>query len=95
MCIENECQKNGAPRPAAGESGRNFSAPQARKLFAAVLCEKASSTKGMVTPWPSQKVPESTQQSNHWNVSGADGQWQHVQHRRDYFIPHWAAARKR
>ena len=60
-----------------------------------MLCKKASSTKGMVTPWPSQKVPESTQQkSNHWNVSGADGQRQHVQHRSDHFIPHWAAARK-
>ena len=68
-------EKSCALGPPQAMMKRTFSAPQARKSFAAVLCKKASSTKGMVTPWPSQKVPESTQQkSNHWNVSGADGQ---------------------
>ena len=68
-------KKSRALGPPQAMMKRTFSAPQARKFFAAVLCKKASSTKGMVTPWPSQKVPESTQQkSNHWNVSGADGQ---------------------
>ena len=68
-------EKSCALGPPQAMMKRTFSAPQARKFFAAVLCKKASSTKGMVTPWPSQIVPESTQQkSNHWNVSGADGQ---------------------
>ena len=68
-------EKSCALGPPQAMMKRTFSAPQARKFFAAVLCKKASSTKGMVTPWLSQKVPESTQQkSNHWNVSGADGQ---------------------
>jgi len=63
------------PRPAAGDDEENLQRAAGEEIFAAVLCKKASSTKGMVTPWPSQKVPESTQQkSNHWNVSGADGQ---------------------
>ena len=68
-------EKSCALGPPQAMMKRTFSAPQARKVFATVLCKKASSTKGMVTPWPSQIVPESTQQkSNHWNVSGADGQ---------------------
>ena len=68
-------EKSCALGPPQAMMKRTFSAPQARKFFDAVLCKKASSTKGMVTPWPSQIVPESTQQkSNHWNVSGADGQ---------------------
>ena len=68
-------EKSCALGPPQAMMKRTFSAPQARTFFAAVLCKKASSTKGMVTPWPSQIVPESTQQkSNHWNVSGADGQ---------------------
>ena len=89
-------KKSRALGPPQAMMKRTFSAPQARKFFAAVLCKKASSTKGMVTPWLSQKVPESTQQkSNHWNVSGADGQRKHVKHRSNHFNPPWAAARQR
>ena len=84
------------PRPAAGDDEENLQRAAGEEIFAAVLCKKASSTKGMVTPWPSQKVPESTQQkSNHWNVSGADGQRKHVKHRSNHFNPPWAAARQR
>jgi hypothetical protein len=84
------------PRPAAGEEEESIQRAAGVENFAAVLCKKASSTTVMMAPWHSQKAPESTQQkSNHWNVSGADGQREHVQRRSDHFIPHWAAARKR
>ena len=48
-------EKSCALGPPQAMMKRTFSAPQARKFFAAVLCKKASSTKGMVTPWSSQK----------------------------------------
>ena len=100
MVEEKKLPKRGAskiarPRPAAGDEEENLSARRRRRKFCHCSLQKCLEHDGLVTPPDDIKVPESTQQmSNHWNVSGADGQWQHVQHSSDHFIPHWAAARK-
>ena len=101
MVEEKKLPKRGAskiarPRPAAGDEEENLSARRRRRKFCHCSLQKCLEHDGLVTPPDDIKVPESTQQmSNHWNVSGADGQRQHVQHRSDHFIPPWAAARKR
>jgi len=63
------------PRPAAGDDEENLQRAAGEEIFCRCALQKGFVHEGMVTPWPSQKVSESTQQkSNHWNVSGADGQ---------------------
>ena len=94
MVEEKKLPKRGAskiarPRPAAGDEEENLSARRRRRKFCHCSLQKCLEHDGLVTPPDDIKVPESTQQmSNHWNVSGADGQRQHVQHRSDLlFLP--------
>ena len=93
MVEEKKLPKRGAskiarPRPAAGDEEENLSARRRRRKFCHCSLQKCLEHDGLVTHPDDIKVPESTQQmSNHWNVSGADGQRQHVQHRSDHFIP--------
>ena len=85
MVEEKKLPKRGAskiarPRPAAGDEEENLSARRRRRKFCHCSLQKCLEHDGLVTPPDDIKVPESTQQmSNHWNVSGADGQRQHVQ----------------
>jgi len=89
-------QKIARPRPAAGDEEENLSARRRRGNFCHCALRTGLVHEGHGDTLALTKIPESTQQkSNHWNVSGADGQRQHVQHRSDHFIPPWAAARKR
>ena len=62
------------PRPAAGDDEENLQRAAGEEKFCRCALQKGFVHEGH-GPWPSQIVPESTQQkSNHWNVSGADGQ---------------------
>ena len=63
------------PRPAAGDDEENLQRAAGEENFCRCALQKGFVHEGHGDTLVLTKIPESTQQkSNHWNVSGADGQ---------------------
>jgi len=72
------------PRLAEGDDAKNYRFATGAQIC---CCTKTLCTTGLVTPWLSPNVPESTQEtSNHWNVRWMCGQRQHVHRRSDHLF---------
>ena len=54
-CEKRCLRKSRVLGPPQAMKKRTFQRAAGEEIFATVLCEQALSTKGMVTPWPSQK----------------------------------------